>query len=158
MPYYASGSHGRGKSQGEYLSLEQLSEEERKITGLVEAIKKEMELEYISLICDWNSTGKLLDLGLFPEQDIGVYVVFRYCQTDLTSHYTAEWDEVTVGAVRKGKNYNKIVKDTTLNMILQETSIRNVKVTNEDITVDLMNGRGDHYSLKLEDENARGLK
>ncbi|MEK6904810.1 MAG: hypothetical protein AABX24_00240 [Nanoarchaeota archaeon] len=142
----------RGRSLGDDFSLEQLSEEVQKITGLAEAIGNTKIPGYYC--CGWASKESVVDLRLFPEKDMGIYIVFRYCHDDEFPHIIKEWDEVRVGAVRKGRNYEKTVKDYTLDTFLQEMNIRKVQVTNEDIIVDLIDGRGNrYYDLQLREES-----
>lgn len=134
----------RGRGLGVDFSLEQLSEEARKITGLAEAIERQRNLKYGSPEFDWddwNSSGDLIDLKLFPGQDIGVYVVSRYCQYDLSPNIMSEEDEVTVGILRKGKECKKTIKDKSRNFNdnLQSTRIRNVKIRDNNVVVDFLN-------------------
>ena len=116
----------------------------RDITCLTEAIETQRRLKYASGICNQNSVGRLVDLALFPQENTGVYVVFRTCQLTRKSPFFETWDEVTVGAVRRGTDYKTTIKDSTATG-LERIKIIKIQMEDSGINVDLEVSRGIQY-------------
>lgn len=134
-------------------SLEQLSKEIEKITGLAKALEEQEKFEHYPLIFDydWHSKDRLVDLALFPEEDMAVYVIFRYYQERRYGSYLIqEQDEITVGAVRQGVDYKKMRRrNNDLRNDLVDTKIGKVAVTNKSVIVDFYDGRKNLYSFQF---------
>ena len=144
----------RGRRLNKDFSLEQLSEEIEKITGLAKALEEQEKFEHNSLIFDydWHSKDRLVDLALFPEEDMAVYAIFRYYQERRYGSYLIqEQDEITVGLIIEGESYRTTIRDNTIDFRrnLQTTHIRGVRIINRTIDIDIRTKSGEYQQLEF---------
>jgi hypothetical protein len=156
MPYYASGSHGRGKELRGEMSIEELKAEIGCIPNMWDILVKQEIFAYPKhyLFTGMSRGHDLVDARLFPDEKVGVYITQAPVgiQTPLSDPNLVEVP-TKVGVVRNGNDYGKEMFDKTAKKDVVYASIEETEILERSVRIKIRNGQRNIEEIVIQTED-----